>query len=80
MKLPRYFYFRVLQGFDGVALEDASEVDVVEVVRCKDCKYCEWTSNRVPEEQTWWCYKHYTETGYNDYCSYGERKENGKIH
>lgn len=52
-----------------------TSADVVEVVRCKDCKYYEWTSNRVPEEQTWWCYKHNTEMGNNDYCSYGERKD-----
>ena len=45
-----------------------------DVIRCKDCKYYEWTGNRIPEEQTWWCYKYNTEMGNNDYCSYGERR------
>ena len=41
MKPPDYFYFRV--KFDPksmtITLEDASDADVVEVVRCKNCKY-----------------------------------------
>ena len=41
MKIPKYFYFRVkpINKGTGIELEDASEVDVVEVVRCKDCKH-----------------------------------------
>jgi hypothetical protein len=46
-----------------------------EIIRCKDCRHYEWTSNRVPEEQTWYCYKWNAETGKDDYCSYAERKE-----
>ena len=49
----------------------ASIVDVVEIVRCRDCKYHEDTS--VTE------YEHCCLIGktvrYNDFCSYGERKE-----
>ena len=39
MKLPKYFYFRVTAKNHGTAIEveDASNEDVVEVVRCKDC-------------------------------------------
>ena len=42
MKIPKYFYFRVREKDKGtsVEMEDASDVDVVEVVRCKDCYYC----------------------------------------
>ena len=43
MTIPKYFYFRVRPKNKGTAieLEDASDVDVVEVIRCKDCKhYC----------------------------------------
>ena len=53
----------------------AKTVDAVPVVRCRDCKHYEWTANRVPEEQTWWCYKHNTEMGNNDYYSYGVKKD-----
>ena len=41
--LPKYFYFRVKATRKGTAIaievEDASDCDVVEVVRCNDCKY-----------------------------------------
>ena len=40
MKLPKYFYFRVHVGRTSIGLEDASDVDVVEVVRCRDCESC----------------------------------------
>lgn len=56
--------------------------DVVEVVRCKDCRH--WNSSRYDAilESAWGeCRKsfedyHCCETTENDYCSYGERKEN----
>ena len=37
MKPPAYYYFRVKTTKDGLVIEDASDADVVEVVRCKDC-------------------------------------------
>ena len=46
--------------------------DVVEVVRCKDCKHIETT------EYGGYCCLKKTGVAYNDYCSYGERSENGK--
>ena len=69
-------YDRIYSKMDFCGwLDDAPPVDAVPVVRCRDCKHYEWTANRVPEEQTWWCYKHNAEMGNNDYCSYGERKD-----
>ena len=59
-------------GFDEglVAVEDAPTADVVDVVRCKDCKhlmfsdfYGECKNNHLGIVKPW------------DYCSYGERKE-----
>ena len=61
-------------------LMQAPTADVVEVVRCKDCQWwepythgstigrCENPRNGLVNE--------YTDD--NDYCSYGERSENGK--
>ena len=57
--------------------------DVVEVVRCKDCKY---SCNPIPEEvgfvECLYCSDPRREpeeemaiVGYDDFCSYGERKE-----
>ena len=51
--------------------------DVVKVVRCKDCKhYCSFY-NECSEP-----HNHYTEEGFRevydeDFCSYGERRDNG---
>ena len=41
MDIPKYFYFRVKVVNKGTAieLEDASDTDVVEVIRCKDCEH-----------------------------------------
>lgn len=41
MELPKYFYFRLHPSEKGTAveIEDASDADVVEIIRCKDCKY-----------------------------------------
>ena len=53
-------------------LEDTPAADVVEVVRCKDCKHCD-PDNRHCD--------HYMGTVLpvsrkdNDFCSYGERKD-----
>lgn len=46
-----------------------------EIIRCKECRYYEWMSNRVPDEQTWFCHNWNAETGKDDYCSYAERRE-----
>lgn len=59
--LPKYFYFRVRATRHGTAIEveDASDCDVVEVVRCKDCakrEYCRTTNvwATVPDDD-WFC-------------------------
>lgn len=60
--------------------EDAvKDFDLVEVVRCKDCKHCKEhpTSDKIKmctNEQQWVtdCYPLVHDT---DYCSYGERKQ-----
>lgn len=75
MELPKYFYFRVNAVNHGTAieLEDASDVDVVEVVRCKDCVYYEnFLCGRFS------AYGNSVEEPEYDYCSYGERREDDK--
>lgn len=54
-------------------IESEPEIDAVEVVRCVDCKW----SKRDTLLDKHWC-KHFfgeMEVRENDYCSYGERKE-----
>ena len=58
-------------------IEELPTADVVEVVRCKDCKYyddgeCEYHSESKEMRQ----YERWTvDVNENDFCSYGERKE-----
>lgn len=57
----------------------ATAVDFVEVVRCKDCKYAEHWHNdeldcRCPNAP-WSSDEYAILINKNDYCSYGERKE-----
>lgn len=43
----------------------------VEVVRCKDCRYCQQDSNGL------WCFNNYEQDLQpDDFCSYGERCNN----
>ena len=88
MKPPKYFYFRVKSDIDGITLEDASDVDVAEVVRCKDCKYMptgtdgnelEWPFNEYPDRnpcplkcEDAW-YSHKPDIYF--YCAYGRKRE-----
>ena len=48
--------------------------DVVEVVRCKECKYWECGKDYEPYCNHWG--NMMSETNADDFCSYGERKNN----
>ena len=50
-----------------VAIDKQPTADVVEVVRCKDCVFCDSEICRHDFALNFCCY--------DDYCSYGERKE-----
>lgn len=70
----RNFYPAIVKN----AIESAPAADVVEVVRCKDCQYCVERHYEEDGEQPyikltckWSSYSHSP----NDFCSYGERKE-----
>lgn len=54
-------------------LEDTPTADVVEVVRCKDCKYYQDNNDGYPHGECRW---QTDETpNADDFCSYGERKD-----
>ena len=49
--------------------------DLVEVVRCKDCKHCEHINDEFAKD--WYQCKrrgNFAQKKPNDYCSYGERR------
>lgn len=45
--------------------------DLVPVVRCKDCKH------RIPNPHGYTCKKIFKEVSLDDYCAWGERREDG---
>lgn len=53
----------------GSIIDNIPTADVVEVVRCKDCKY--W----LEQEFKGFCSIHFTKKFANDFCSYGKRGE-----
>lgn len=52
---------------------NAQTEDVVEVVRCKDCIF--FKESEVTNSSCCDWHREYFETYPNDYCSYGERRE-----
>ena len=73
MEIPKYFYFRVRAINKGIGLEaeDASDVDVVEVVRCKDCK---WHEHEEPS-MVWCPYVVGSWVDENGFCSKGAKMD-----
>lgn len=55
-----------LTNYATLILREAPTVDAVPVVRCKDCR----------KFKTYGC--RMVASGYDDFCSYGERKDGGK--
>ena len=60
-----------LTNYATLILREAPTVDAVEVVRCRECKYHEDTSVTEYEH----CCLFSKTVRYNDFCSYGDRKE-----
>ena len=73
MEFPKYFYFKinVIDHGCGVEVEDASDLDVVEVVRCKDCKHA--IKDKVLKDR-YDCQMLDMYVSPNGYCSDGEVK------
>lgn len=75
-ELPKYFY--LVPKVDGltITIEDRSDRDVVEVVRCKDCKY--WDTDWRPNDSTTHFCEIMGESQTADfYCADGERRKDG---
>lgn len=53
--------------------EDAPTIDAVPGVRCKDCKYWQDNNGGYPHDECRWGKGETPDP--DDYCSYGERKE-----
>lgn len=75
-KLPEYFHFRVLGGRTKIGIQDVSDHDFVEVVRCRDCKHWEinWTPQGVSDGRHY-CAPLDLFPSADWYCSDGEKRE-----
>ena len=82
-QLETGFFPQSMEYTEGVAIaksliKSAPGVDAVEVVRCKDCRFCEKIENEIIH--VWSCYckrsSVFREVDARDYCSSGE-KNNG---
>ena len=69
-----------IKEWEKVASRVFSDIPTIDIVRCKDCKFCEKHEDYSPTPiEPPWCYCKnpwvMRETGFNDFCSYGERIE-----
>ncbi len=72
-EFPKYFYFRVYDDHGTkLMVEDASDVDVVEVVRCLDCKYYYKDEDGYEMCDNSEGYDHVTADGF---CAWAKRKD-----
>lgn len=63
-------------------IERLPAADVVEVVRCKDCKCARDLGFQFGSlvHESWFCiYNGPHTTGANDFCSHGQKREEGEI-
>ena len=60
--------YRLVEKAAQMAMDGKTEADFVEVVRCKDCKHKEKTTNEYCKFWYKFC------ASDNNFCSYGERK------
>ena len=77
--LTDYYHHRTEIQHDALkeAIERVPTVDAVEIVRCKDCK---WYERKYPwNGNSYECSYLEAPMDDNDFCSWGERKEDGKI-
>lgn len=61
-------------------VKNAPTADVVEIVRCKDCKYCVEHYDTYGNVLYCFCKNWYIGTDADGFCYEGERRDDGKIH
>ena len=66
--------FPIRIGFNAIkgVIDEAPTIDAIEVVRCKNCKY--WAS-----AEDYDCEIHSGAFGAEDFCSYGERRDESEV-
>ena len=69
-------YCWVVRGVVARALDNIPAADVVEVVRCRDCKHAgdPWGRNHIRQ----YCFRRLATVTPDYYCAYGKRKDGGQ--
>lgn len=74
-KLPEYFHFRVLYCGTEIKIQDVSEHDFVEVVRCYNCKHNAGKKTWLDHEETADCTNGHGYPPLDWFCADGEKRE-----
>lgn len=56
-------------------IEDAPTIAQPEIIHCRDCRHYYFADNRIPQEQRYVCDIGGEIWQPDDFCSYGERRE-----
>lgn len=80
--IPRDWVLKnLLFDVDRDVVMKAPEVDAVEVVRCKECMhYRNGICEKIEYIMDGYYYETFEEKRPDDFCSYGEKKNRGKVH
>ena len=71
----------LLFDVDRDVVRKAPKVDAVEVVRCKECKhYRNGICDQIEYIMDGYYHGTFEEKRPDDFCSYGEKKNRGKVH
>lgn len=80
-----YNYHAIAVGYNAAidaateAIKAAPTIDSVPVVRCKDCKNYNQNPYSEQDEKLCMCWSDWIPTEPDDFCSYGERKDDDTI-
>ena len=74
-KLPEYFHFRVLGSVTEIKIQDVSDHDFVEVVRCCNCKYNAGARTWIDNDVTADCMNGHGYPSLDWFCADGVEKE-----
>ena len=81
-----YNYHAIAAGYKAAiddmtqAIKDAPTIDAVPVVRCKDCRDYKPNPYSEGNEKLCMCWADWIPTEPDDFCSYGERKDDAENH
>lgn len=74
-KLPEFFHFQVRSGLTKIEIQDVSDKDFVEVVRCWNCKHNQGTKTWIDNDLTADCMNGHGYPPLDWFCADGEKRQ-----